>query len=126
MGKSLWTIPTLPALNDQPVNAAVSVASPNDFVDADAANNSAASTDLINIVHPDDIVVRLDEERGKKVSTRRQLAGPDFGTVNVRLVSVDPLEATVPFADETVAVTVAVANDGPTTEPVAVCSRPPR
>ncbi len=119
-GEVLWTIPTLPALNDQPVNAAVSVASPNDFVDADAANNSAASTDLINIVHPEDIVVRLDEERGKKVSTRRQLAGPDFGTVNVRLVSVDPLEATVPFADETVAVTVAVANNGPTTEPVAV------
>ena len=119
-GEIAWVIPTLPALSDQPVSASVTVVSPSGFADINEANNSAMPTDRINIVHPDDVVVRLDEESGNKVSTRRQLAEPDFGTVNLELVSVTPSLDTVPFADETVAVTVAVANVGPTTEPVAV------
>jgi uncharacterized membrane protein len=119
-GEVAWTIPTLPALSDQPVSAAVTVVSPSGFADINEANNSAESTDLINVVHPDDIVWRLGEETGNKVSTHQPLTGPEFGAVDVRLVSVDPPQATLPFAAATVQVAVAVANDGPATEPATV------
>ena len=119
-GEVAWTIPTLPALSDQPISASVTIVSPNDFADANEANNSAASTDRMNIVHPGDILLDIGEETGNKVSTRRTLTGPDFGTVDVRLVSVDPLQTTLPFAAETLEVAVAVANDGPAPEPAAV------
>lgn len=119
-GEIAWIIPTLPALSDQPITATVTVLSPSDFADVNEANNSAESTDRINVVHPDDILLDLGEEKGNKVSARRTLAGPEFGTVDVRLVSVDPLQTTLPFAAATVEVVVEVANDGPTTEPAAV------
>jgi len=119
-GEVAWIIPTLQALSDQPITATVTVVSPNDFEDDNEANNSAESTDRMNIVHPDDIWLDLGDENGNKVSMRRTLAGPEFGAVDVRLVSVDPLQASLPFAAETVGVTVAVANDGPATEPAAV------
>ena len=115
-----WTIPTLPALSDQPVAAAVSVASPSDFVDADEANNSHSSADRINIVHPDDIVLRLRDQTGNTAGAGATLIGPEFGAVDVRLVSAHPIQTSLPFAADTFEVTVAVANDGPTTEPTAV------
>ena len=115
-----WTIPTLPALNDQPIAAAVSVASPSDFVDANEANNSYESTDGINIVHPGDVVLRLRDQTGGKVSTGAELIGPEFGAVDVRLVSADPGETTLPFATDTLDVVVEAANDGTTVEPVSV------
>ena len=119
-GEIVWTIPTLPALSDQPISASVTVVSPSDFVDADEANNSAQSTDRINVVHPADVVLRLGDQRGNKVSTRQSLTGPEFGTVDVRLVSAEPLQTAVPFAAATVQVAVEVANDGSTREPAAV------
>ena len=119
-GEIAWTIPTLPALSDQPINATVTIVTPENFVDVDDANNSNASTDRMNIVHPEDLVVRLGEQNDEKVSTRQSLTGPEFGAVDVRLVSVHPLQATLPFAAETFEVAVAVANDGPTTEPATV------
>ncbi len=115
-----WTIPTLPALSDQPVNAQVSRVSPADFADANKANNSAESTDRINIVHPDDVVLRLGEQNDNKVSTRHTLTGPKFGVVDVRLVSAKASQSALAFAAETVEIVVAVANDGATTEPIAV------
>jgi len=119
-GEIAWTIPTLPAFSDQPITATVTVLSPNDFADVHEANNSAASTDRINVVHPDDILLDLGEEKGNKVSARRTLAGPEFGTVDVRLVSVDPLQTALPFTAETVEFVVEAANEGPTAEPVSV------
>jgi len=119
-GEIAWTIPTLPALGDQPINATVTIVTPEDFVDVDDANNSNTSADRMNIVHPEDLVVRLGEQNDEKVSTRQSLTGPEFGAVDVRLVSVHPLQATLPFAAATVEVAVAVANDGPTTEPATV------
>ncbi len=119
-GETAWTIPALPALNAQPFEAAVTIVSPSDFVDVDEANNSTESTDQINIVHPDNIVLHLGEQTGDKVSTVRLLAGPDFGEVDVRLVSVNALQTTLPFAAETAEIVVAAANDGPTTEPVTL------
>ena len=119
-GEIVWTIPTLPALSDQPISASVTVVRPSDFVDADETNNSAESTDRINIVHPADIVLGLGDQRGNKVSTRQSLTGLEFGTVDVRLVSAEPLQTAVPFAAATVQVAVEVANDGLTKEPAAV------
>ncbi|MDE2788756.1 MAG: hypothetical protein OXL37_19160 [Chloroflexota bacterium] len=119
-GEIVWVIPTLPALSDQPISASVTVVSPSDFADIDEANNSAESTDRMNIVHPEDVDLLLGEQNDNKVSTRQQLAEPDFGTVDVRLVSVNPMQTTLPFAAETVEVAVAAANDGPATEPAAV------
>ena len=119
-GEIAWTIPTLPALGDQPINATVTIVTPENFVDVDDANNSNASTDRMNIVHPEDLVVRLGEQNDEKVSTRQSLTGPEFGAVDVRLVSVHPLQTTLPFAAETFEVAVEVANDGPTTEPATV------
>ena len=119
-GRIEWTIPTLPALSDQPIVAAVSVAGPSDFVDADEANNSHSSADRINIVHPGDVVLRLRDQTGGKVSAGATLIEPEFGAVDVRLVSVHPIQTTVPFAADTFEVTVAAANDGPTTEPTTV------
>ena len=115
-----WTIPTLPALSDQPIVAAVSVAGPSDFVDANEANNTDSSTDRINIVHPDGIVLRLRDQTGDNVGTGASLIEPEFGAVDVRLVSVHPIQTTLPFATDTFEVAVAVANDGPTTEPTTV------
>ena len=91
-GEVAWTIPTLPALSDQTITAGVTIVSPADFVDVNEANNSNASTDRINIVHSDDVLLRLGEQAGNKVSTVQTLTGPEFGTVDVRLVSVDPLQ----------------------------------
>ena len=119
-GEVAWIIPTLSALSDQPITATVAVASPNDFTDINEANNSAESTDRVNIVHPGDILLDLGEETGNKVSTRRTLAGPEFGTVDVSLVSASPLQTSLPFAAATVEVVVEVANDGPTTEPAVI------
>jgi len=115
-----WTIPTLPALSDQPIMAAVSVASPGDFVDVNGANNSDESTDRINIVHPEDIVLRLRDQTGDNNSTGAELIGPDFGAVDVRLVSAHPTQSTLPFAADAFEVAVAAANDGPTNEPAVV------
>ncbi len=119
-GEIAWTIPTLPALSDQPINAAVTIVRPEDFVDIDVSNNSNASTDRMNIVHPEDLVVRLGEQNDEEVSPRQSLSGPEFGAVDVRLVSVQPLQTTLGFAAETVEIAVEVANDGPTTEPASV------
>ncbi len=119
-GEIAWTIPTLPALSDQSVSAAATVVSPTDFVDVDESNNSNPSTDRINIVHPDDLVLDLVEETGHNVSTRQQLTGPSFGMVDVRLVSADPLKTTLPFAADAVEVVATVANDGTTPEPAAI------
>ena len=119
-GEIAWSIPTLPALSDQAITAAITIVSPSDFVDANEANNSNASTDQINIVHPDDVVLRLEEQTGDKVSTRRGLTGPEFGVVDVRLVSASPSQTTLPFAASTVEFVVAAANDGPGTEPATV------
>ena len=119
-GEIAWIIPTLPALSDQTIDAAISISSPGDFVDVNEANNSNASTDRINIVHPDDLVLYLGEQTGNKVSTRHALTEPEFGTVDVRLASVHALQTTLPFATDSLEVTVEVANDGPATEPAAV------
>ena len=119
-GEVAWIIPALPALSDQPITATVTVVSPEDFTDTNEANNSAESTDRINIVHPDDIRLDLGEENGNKVSARRPLTGPEFGAVDVRLVSAVPTQTNLPFAAETVEVAVAVAHDGPAAEPAAV------
>ena len=116
-GEVAWTIPTSPA-SDRPVSAALTVEGPDGFTDVNPANDTSDAP--MNIVHPNDVVLRLGEERGNKVSTRRQLAGLDFGTVNVRLVSAVPTRTNLPFAAETVEVAVEVANDGTTTEPAAV------
>ena len=115
-----WTIPTLPALGDQPIEAKATIVIPSDFVDANEANNSNSSTDRINIVHPNDVVLRLGEQTDNKVSTRQSLAETDFGEADVRLVSVQPVQTTVPFAAETIEVVVAAANDGPATEPASL------
>ena len=119
-GEIAWIIPTLPALSDQTIDAAITISSPGDFVDVNEANNSNASTDRINIVHPDDLVLYLGEQTGNKVSTRHALTEPEFGTVDVRLASVHALQTTLPFATDSLEVTVEVANDGPATEPAAV------
>ncbi len=115
-----WTIPTLPALADQPIEAGVTIVGPSDFVDTDETNNSNSSTDRINIVHPEDVVVRLEEQAGNKVSTGRFLTEPDFGEADVRLVSVQPVLTNLPFAAETIEVVVEVANDGPAAEPASL------
>ena len=119
-GEVKWTIPTLPALSDQPIESSVTVASPSDYVEVDETNNSNASTDLINIVHPDDVVVRVEENTDNKASKGQSMIGPEFGTVDVRLVSASPLQTVLPFAAESVEVAVEMANDGPTAEPTAV------
>ena len=116
-GEVAWTIPSSLAL-ERPVSVALTVEGPDGFTDVNPANDTSDAP--MNIVHPNDVVVRLGEERGNKVSTGQSLGGPEFGTVNVRLVSVDPLQITLPFADETFQVSVKVANDGTTTEPAAV------
>ena len=119
-GEVLWTIPTLPALSDQPIESSVTVASPSGYVEVDETNNSNASTDLINIVHSDDVVVRVEEHTVNKASKGQSMIGPEFGTVDVRLVSASPSQTVLPFAAESVQVDVAVANDGPTAEPTIV------
>ncbi len=119
-GEIAWIIPTLPALSDQTIDAAITISSPGDFVDVNEANNSNASTDRINIVHPDDLVLYLGEQTGNKVSTRHALTEPEFGTVDVRLASVHALQTTLPFATDSLEVTVEVANDGPATEPATI------
>ena len=119
-GEIAWTIPTLSALSDQPIEAEVTIVTPSDFLDVDDTNNSNASTDRMNIVHPEDLVVLLGEQNDAKVSTRQSLTGPEFGAMDVRLVSAHPLQATLPFAAKTFEVAVEVANDGPTTEPATV------
>ena len=119
-GEVKWTIPTLPALSDQPIESSVTVTSPSDYVEVDETNNSNASTDLINIVHSDDVVVRVEEHTDNKASKGQSMIGPEFGTVDVRLVSASPLQTVLPFAAESVEVAVEMANDGPTAEPTAV------
>ena len=119
-GEIAWAIPTLPALSNQHLEAVVTIASPSDFVDAGAANNSAQSTDQINIVHPDDVVLRLGEQTVNKISARKSLTSLEFGAVDVRLISVNPLQTTAPFAAASAEIMVEVANDGPTTEPVTL------
>ena len=119
-GEIAWAIPTLPALSNQHLEVAVTIASPSDFVDAGAANNSAQSTDLINIVHPDDVVLRLGEQTVNKISARKSLTSLGFGVVDVRLISVNPLQTTAPFAADSAEIVVEVANDGPTTEPATL------
>ena len=119
-GEIAWAIPTLPALSNQHLEVAVTIASPSDFVDAGAANNSAESTDLINIVHPDDVVLRLGEQTVNKISARKSLTSLGFGVVDVRLISVNPLQTTAPFAADSAEIVVEVANDGPTTEPATL------
>ena len=116
-GEVAWTIPTSPA-SDRPVSAALTVEGPDGFTSVKPANDTSDAP--MNIVHPDDVVVRLGEQTGSKISVRRSLTGPEFGTVDVRLVSADPLQTAVPFAAATVQVAVAVANDGTTTEPTAI------
>ena len=119
-GEIVWTVPTLPGLSDQPIEAKVTVVRPGDFADVDETNNSNASTDRINIVHADDVVVRIEEHTDNKASTGKSMNGPEFGVVDVRLVSATPQQTSLPFAAETVEVAVEVANDGPTAEPAAV------
>ena len=119
-GEIAWAIPTLPALSNQHLEVAVTIASPSDFVDAGAANNSAESIDLINIVHPDDVVLRLGEQTVNKISARKSLTSLGFGVVDVRLISVNPLQTTAPFAADSAEIVVEVANDGPTTEPATL------
>ena len=119
-GEIAWAIPTLPALSNQHLEVAVTIASQSDFVDADEANNSAQSTDLINIVHPDDVVLRLGEQTVDKISARKSLTSLGFGVVDVRLISANPLQTTVPFAADSAEIVVEVANDGPTTEPATL------
>ena len=116
-GEVAWTIPTSPA-SDRPVSAALTVEGPDGFTDVNPANDTSDAP--MNIVHPNDVVLRLGEQRGNKVSTGQSLGGPDFGTVNVRLVSAVPTQTNLPFAAKTVDVAVEVANDGTTTEPAAV------
>ena len=65
-GEVAWIIPTLPALSDQPITATVTVVSPNDFADVNEANNTAASTDRFNVVHPGDILLDLGKRRATK------------------------------------------------------------
>ena len=119
-GEIAWIIPTLPALSDGTIGVATTIVSPSDFVDVNEANNAEASTDRINIVHPDEIVLHLGEQKDDKVSINQTLTEPEFGVVDLRLASVHPLQATLPFTADTIEVTVEVANDGPATEPATV------
>ena len=119
-GEIAWIIPTLPALSDGTIGVATTIVSPSDFVDVNEANNVEASTDRINIVHPDEIVLHLGEQKDDKVSINQTLTEPAFGVVDLRLASVHPLQATLPFTADTIEVTVEVANDGPATEPATV------
>ena len=119
-GEIAWIIPTLPALSDGTIGVATTIVSPSDFVDVNEANNAEASTDRINIVHPDEIVLHLGEQKDDKVSINQTLTEPEFGVVDLRLASVHPLQATLPFTADTIEVTVEVANDGPATEPATI------
>ena len=117
-GEVAWLIPTLPALSDGTVTAVVS--SPDSFTDVNTGNDTAASTDKVNIVDPADVVLYLGSRDSGKGKVRGTLAKPEFGEVDVRLASVRPARTVLPFADDTVAVTVVVANDGDAPEPAAV------
>ena len=119
-GEIAWTIPTLPALNDQPIKARVTVVAPTDFADVDEANNTGASTDRVNIVHPGDLEVHLGEQPDRMVGMDKSLAYPEFGSVDVRLVSVTPPSSAVPFAAESAQIVVEAANDGPQPEPTVL------
>ena len=119
-GEIAWIIPTLPALGDQTIDAAITISNPNDFADVNEANNSNSSTDRINILHPDDVVLHLGEQNDYKVSITKTVTEPAFGTVDVRLASVHALQTTLPFAADSLEVTVEVANDGPATEPTTI------
>ena len=119
-GEIAWIIPTLPALSDGTIGAAITIVSPSDFVDVNEANNTDASTDRINVVHPDEIVLHLGEQKDDKVSISQTLTGPEFGAVDLRLASVHPLQTTLPFTADTIEITVEVANDGPATEPATI------
>ncbi len=119
-GEIAWIIPTLPALSDGTIGAAITIVSPSDFVDVNEANNTDASTDRINVVHPDEIVLHLGEQKDDKVSISQTLTRPEFGAVDLRLASVHPLQTTLPFTSDSVEITVEVANDGPATEPATI------
>ena len=122
-GEIAWTIPTLPAVSDGTVNAEIAAWRPGNFENVNRDNDTAASTDKISIVHPADVVLYLGSRDSGKGKVRRTLAPPVFGEVDVRLASARPPRAVLPFADDTVPVTVAMANDGDAPEPVAVSVR---
>ena len=122
-GEIAWMIPTLPAVSDGTVNAEIVAWRPGNFENVNRDNDTAASTDKISIVHPADVVLYLGSRDSGKGKVRRTLAPPVFGKVDFRLASARPPRAVLPFADDTVAVTVAMANDGDAPEPVAVSVR---
>ena len=122
-GEVAWMIPTLPAVSDGTVNAEIVAWRPGNFENVNRDNDTAASTDKISIVHPADVVLYLGSRDSAKGKIRRTLAPPEFGKVDFRLASARPPRAVLPFADDTVAVTVAMANDGDAPEPVAVSVR---
>ena len=122
-GEIAWMIPTLPAVSDGTVNAEIVAWRPGNFENVNRDNDTAASTDKISIVHPADVVLYLGSRDSGKGKFRRTMAPPVFGEVDVRLASARPAGVVLPFADDTIAVTVAMANDGDAPEPVAVSVR---
>ena len=122
-GEIAWMIPTLPAVSDGTVNAEIVAWRPGNFENVNRDNDTAASTDKISIVHPADVVLYLGSRDSGKGKVSRTLAPPVFGKVDFRLASARPAGVVLPFADDTVAVTVAVTNNGDAPEPVAVSVR---
>ena len=122
-GEIAWMIPTLPAVSDGTVNAEIVAWRPGNFENVNRDNDTAESTDKISIVHPADVVLYLGSRDSAKGKVNGILAPPVFGEVDVRLASARPAGVVLPFADDTVAVTVAVTNNGDAPEPVAVSVR---
>ena len=96
-GEIAWMIPTLPAVSDGTVNAEIVAWRPGTFENVNRDNDTAASTDKISIVHPADVVLYLGSAETNKAGIKGALSKPDFGTGDVRMVSVEPTKASLPL-----------------------------
>ena len=115
-----WQLPGLPKTDDETVTATVTVSSPDDFPDGNADNNTATSSDSINIANPDDIDVKISDADANKGLTKSGLAKREFGTTNLCLneASVEP--TTLPYYAATMSVNVEATNKGNEAAPVSV------
>ena len=116
-GEVAWSIPSSPASN-RPISAKLTVTGPDGFTDANTDNNTSDAP--MRIVHPTDVVLYQSSNDSNRGNLTDSLSAPDFGEVDVQLVSASPARTVLPFADYAVKVTVEVANAGDTPEPAAV------
>ena len=123
---ALWPLSNVPLATDETVQTTetvetmISVTSPPDFADANAANDTAMANQRINIVLDKDITLYVGEAEVSKRQLRDDLNQPEFGLVDLALLSADLQTLTLAHDATAVMVSAAASNRGREPEPAAI------